>query len=36
MPAFADVYPQGVAQKIWPLELVPGESDLPPLAPQSG
>ncbi|HVY21140.1 MAG TPA: LacI family DNA-binding transcriptional regulator [Bauldia sp.] len=27
MPAFAAVYPQGVVQKIWPLELVPGESD---------
>jgi hypothetical protein len=30
MPAFADIYPQGVVQKIWPLELVPGESDIPP------
>jgi DNA-binding LacI/PurR family transcriptional regulator len=34
MPAFADIYPHGITQKIWPLELVPGESDMPPLAPR--
>ena len=27
MPAYAEIYPQGVVHKIWPLELVPGESD---------
>ena len=27
MPALADTYPQGVVQKIWPMELVQGESD---------
>lgn len=27
MPAFADAYPIGVTQKIWPMELVEGESD---------
>jgi DNA-binding LacI/PurR family transcriptional regulator len=27
MPAYAEIYPQGIAHKIWPLELVPGESD---------
>ncbi|ODT16658.1 MAG: LacI family transcriptional regulator [Kaistia sp. SCN 65-12] len=31
MPAYKDQYPLGVVQKIWPMELVPGESD-PPLA----
>jgi DNA-binding LacI/PurR family transcriptional regulator len=30
MPAYKDQYPQGVVQTIWPMELVPGESD-PPL-----
>ncbi|WP_201404662.1 substrate-binding domain-containing protein [Kaistia sp. 32K] len=30
MPAYKDQYPQGMVQKIWPMELVPGESD-PPL-----
>lgn len=27
MPAYADIYPQGIVHKIWPLELVAGESD---------
>jgi DNA-binding LacI/PurR family transcriptional regulator len=27
MPAYAAIYPQGIVHKIWPLELVPGESD---------
>jgi DNA-binding LacI/PurR family transcriptional regulator len=27
MPAFADAYPIGITQKIWPMELVEGESD---------
>jgi DNA-binding LacI/PurR family transcriptional regulator len=27
MPAYADAYPQGPVHKIWPLELVVGESD---------
>jgi DNA-binding LacI/PurR family transcriptional regulator len=27
MPAYADLYPQGIVRKIWPLELVQGESD---------
>jgi DNA-binding LacI/PurR family transcriptional regulator len=27
MPDFASTYPNGVVNKIWPLELVPGESD---------
>lgn len=27
MPAYAQIYPQGIVHKIWPLELVPGESD---------
>ena len=30
MPAYKALYPQGLVQKIWPMELVPGESD-PPL-----
>ncbi len=30
MPAYAETYPQGLVQRIWPLELVPGESDAPP------
>lgn len=27
MPQYADTYPQGVTHRVWPLELVPGESD---------
>jgi DNA-binding LacI/PurR family transcriptional regulator len=27
MPAYAETYPLGIVHKIWPLELVPGESD---------
>ncbi|RYE11001.1 MAG: LacI family DNA-binding transcriptional regulator [Hyphomicrobiales bacterium] len=27
MPPYADTYPQGLVNKIWPMELVPGESD---------
>jgi DNA-binding LacI/PurR family transcriptional regulator len=27
LPAFSSVYPLGTVQKIWPLQLVPGESD---------
>lgn len=27
LPAFRDIYPFGTVQKIWPLQLVPGESD---------
>jgi len=27
LPTFQQVYPLGIVQKIWPLELVPGESD---------
>lgn len=27
MPAHAETYPQGVVQKIWPMELVEGDSD---------
>lgn len=27
LPAFRKIYPFGTVQKIWPLELVPGESD---------
>ncbi|WP_137152653.1 LacI family DNA-binding transcriptional regulator [Devosia sp. FKR38] len=27
MPAYAEIYPQGLVRRIWPLELVPGESD---------
>jgi DNA-binding LacI/PurR family transcriptional regulator len=29
MPAYADVYPQGLVQRVWPMQLVPGESDDP-------
>ncbi len=29
MPAYAEQYPQGVVNKIWPMELVSGESDGP-------
>jgi DNA-binding LacI/PurR family transcriptional regulator len=28
MPAYADSYPLGRVQRIWPMELVPGESDV--------
>lgn len=28
MPAFAEVYPQGMVNKLWPMELVQGESDV--------
>ncbi len=27
MPAYADIYPFGIVRKVWPIELVPGESD---------
>jgi len=27
MPAYSEVYPQGIVRRIWPLELVAGESD---------
>lgn len=27
MPAYADIYPQGLVQRVWPMELIPGESD---------
>jgi len=27
MPAYAEIYPQGLVQRLWPMELVPGESD---------
>ena len=27
MPDYADTYPQGIVHKVWPLELVAGESD---------
>ncbi len=30
MPAFRDAHPVGLVQDIWPMELVPGESDPPP------
>ncbi|MGV8833286.1 MAG: substrate-binding domain-containing protein [Devosia sp.] len=29
MPAYADIYPQGLVRRIWPLELIPGDSDGP-------
>ena len=29
MPAYADAYPLGTVQRIWPMELVPGERDGP-------
>jgi DNA-binding LacI/PurR family transcriptional regulator len=28
MPDYADLYPQGLVNKIWSMELIPGESDL--------
>ena len=33
MPAYRDAYPVGPVQDIWPMPLVPGESDPPPHAP---
>jgi len=27
MPAFSDIYPLGIVRKIWPMELIAGESD---------
>jgi DNA-binding LacI/PurR family transcriptional regulator len=27
MPAYADKYPDGIVHKLWPMELVEGESD---------
>ncbi|KRA99189.1 LacI family transcriptional regulator [Devosia sp. Root685] len=27
MPAYADAYPLGTVQRVWPMELIPGESD---------
>ena len=27
MPAYAHIYPHGIVNKIWPMELIPGESD---------
>jgi len=27
MPPYADIYPQGIVHRVWPMELVPGESD---------
>jgi DNA-binding LacI/PurR family transcriptional regulator len=27
IPAYAETYPQGIAHKLWPMELIPGESD---------
>jgi DNA-binding LacI/PurR family transcriptional regulator len=27
MPAYAETYPQGIVHKVWPMELVVGESD---------
>jgi DNA-binding LacI/PurR family transcriptional regulator len=35
MPAYAETYPHGVVNKIWPMELVPGESDQSPGRGQS-
>ena len=29
MPAYSHIYPQGIVNKIWPMELVAGESDMP-------
>lgn len=28
LPAFEDAYPSGIVQKLWPLTLLPGESDV--------
>ncbi|MCX5478301.1 substrate-binding domain-containing protein [Kaistia geumhonensis] len=30
MPAYRDSHPVGLVQEVWPIELVPGESDPPP------
>ena len=30
MPAYAHIYPHGIVNKIWPMELIPGESDIGP------
>jgi len=27
MPAYAEIYPTGIVRKVWPTELVEGESD---------
>lgn len=27
MPAYAEIYPQGIVHRLWPMELVPAESD---------
>jgi DNA-binding LacI/PurR family transcriptional regulator len=27
MPGFQDIYPQGIVRKVWPMELIVGESD---------
>lgn len=32
MPAYAEVYPQGIVRKIWPMQLVEGDSDRPVFA----
>jgi hypothetical protein len=32
MPAYRELYPIGAVQEIWPMALVPGESDPPPAA----
>lgn len=29
MPAYADIYPRGLVRKVWPMELVAGDSDGP-------
>ena len=42
MPAYSEVYPQGLVQRVWPMQLVAGESDaaperlVPPTAPDPG
>lgn len=28
MPPYADAYPQGTVRRVWPMELLPGESDV--------
>ncbi len=32
MPGYAETYPHGIVNKVWPMELVAGESDAIPLA----
>ena len=27
MPAYADIYPQGIVRRVWPMELLEGGSD---------